>query len=161
MHLLTKKKTPTTIFATYANAIIRNKLIKQINSTHAAIVQMNNFGHKYINVFFFCSFDQRETDLQVLVIWQIDAIETMALSHHLPNMLLPSNEHDIGPLPSFSSSDFDKRGVFSHLSARIVLVPSTLLAFSLSSKDRDVNQLQKLSKGVQISESRTPLIFGP
>ena len=76
-----QKKTLTTIFATYANAIIRNKFIKQINSTHAAIVRINNFGHRYINVFFYL-FDQRETELQVLFIWQIDAIETMALSSH-------------------------------------------------------------------------------
>ena len=66
----------------YTNAIIRNKLIKQINSTHATIVRINNFGHRYINVFF-CFFDQREADLKVLVIWQIDVIETMVLSHHL------------------------------------------------------------------------------
>ena len=104
---------------------------------------MNNFEHRYINVFIYFFFDQRETDLQVLVIWQIDAIETMALSHHLTNMLLLSNEHDIAPIPSSSSSDFDKRGAFSHLSNRIVLIPSTPLAFSLPSKDRDVNQFQK------------------
>ena len=64
----------------------------------------------------------------------------MALSHHLTNMLLLSNENDIAPLPS---SDFDKRGAFLHLSDRIVLVPSTPLVFSLSSKDRVVNQFQK------------------
>ena len=67
----------------------------------------------------------------------------MVLSHHLTNMLLLSNENDVAPLPSFSSSDFDKRGTFVHLSDRIVLVPLTPLVFSLSSKDRVVNQFQK------------------
>ena len=78
----------------------------------------------------------------ILVIWQIDAIKTLALSHHLTNMLLLSNEHEIAPLCSFLSSDFSKRRAFTSLSARIVPVPPTPLAFSLSSKSRDVNQFQ-------------------